>query len=396
MDNKKIIKVFFLIPNFYQGGGQKIISDLSFNLPLSIKSTLVLFENKTAFPFRGNLISLNVSLSTNFLQRACALFIRFYKFRKLVKKEKPDWVVSFGNSGNVINAFSNKNSIVRADMFLSKEYGGIFRRLFRIIIGVCFNRALKVIAVSKASARDLTDNFGVKKEKISVIYNPINVEEIKNLAKETIEPEYEEIFKNPVIITSGRLVRQKGQWHLIRAFSRAKKEIQNLKMIILGEGELESYCKELINGYGLEKDIFLLGWQKNPFKFIARSKLFILPSLWEGLPMVLIEATACGVPIISTDCQSGPREILAPDTDYNFQTEKMERAGYGALSPVPDGKFYAAADPLTIEENTLAMAINDSLKDEDFLRDFSRKSLKRAQDFDIKNIIKEWDFLYDI
>lgn len=370
-----------------------MVSELSFHLPQHLQQTLVLFENKVTFAFKGNLVSLGVPLSTKFLQRFFGFFRRLLRFKKIVSKEKPDWVVSFGDSANIINILANKNSIARVDMFLSKEYRGFLGILFKILIKHFFNRSCKIITVSKASAGDLVENFGVKKEKISTIYNPIDVEKIQTLSKEALEPQYQEIFKNPTLVSVGRLTKQKGQWHLIRAFSAVKKEIKNLKLVILGTGEQESYLRELIDGYGLGEDVFLLGWQSNPFKFISKSVLFVSSSLWDGLPMVSIEAMACGVPIISSDARSGAREILAPDTDFNFETDRTEYAKCGILTPVCDGNFYKATDPLTKEEKMFSEAIVKVLGDGTLRGKLTAESLERAKYFDIKNIIKEWDFL---
>ncbi len=395
-ENQKDIvgkKIFFLLPNFYQAGGHRVVSELSFNFPEDLQQTLVLFENKVSFPFKGNLISLGVPLSKKLLRRFYSFFMRLFRFKKIVSKEKPDWVVSFGDSANIINILANKNSIVRVDMFFSKAYKGFLGFLFKIIIKTFFNKSSKIITVSKASACDLVDNFGVKKEKISTIYNPIDIEKIQTLSKENLEPQYQVIFKNPTLISVGRLTKQKGQWHLIRVFSAVKKEIKNLKLVILGTGELESYLRELIDDYNLHEDVFLLGWQKNPFKFINKSALFVSSSLWEGLPMVFIEAMACGVPVICSDARSGAREILAPDTDFNFETNKIEYAKYGVLAPVCDSNFYKAGQPLIKEEKIFSEAIIQVLTNETLKDNLIRGSLERSKYFDIKNIVKEWDFL---
>lgn len=381
------------MPDFYQAGGQRVVSDLSLNLPENIVQKIILFERKISFPYKGDIISLDAPLSLKFFKRFFGFFVRLHRFKKIIKKEKPDWVISLGNSANIINILSNKNSIVRVDMFLSKEKNGFFGVLFRILIKICFNKSLKIITVSKASAKDLIDNFGIKKEKIITIYNPIDVGKIQKLTREDIEPQYQEIFQNPVIITSGRIAEQKGQWHLIRAFAKAKNEIKDLKLIILGEGKLSPYIKELISGYNLKNDVFLLGWQKNPFKFIAKSKVFVLPSLWEGLPMALMEAMACGIPVISCDFRSGAREILAPNTGFSFETDKIEYAKYGILTPVCDGKLYKANQSLTKEENMLSESMIKVLTDEKLKDSLITGSQERARYFDIKNIIKEWDFL---
>jgi len=177
------------------------------------------------------------------------------------------------------------------------------------------------------------------------------------------------------------------------ALEKAKKIKKDLKLVILGEGGLESYLKELIKNLNLENDVYLLGWQKNPFKFLANSKLFVLFSLWEGFGIVILEAMACGIPVISSDCKSGPREILAPDTNVDDQTKNIEYGQYGILVPVCDGKFYAALSPLTKNEKILSDAIIEIFTNEKLTTDLIKKSQERATDFDIKKIIKNWNFL---
>ena len=125
-----------------------------------------------------------------------------------------------------------------------------------------------------------------------------------------MNPEFQELFSFPVVINVARLEEQKGQEYLIRSFVRIKKEIPLTKLVILGEGHLEHKLRDLAKGLGLEQDVVFLGWQKNPFKFLAYSKVFVLSSLWEGFPNTLLEAMALGLPVISTDCPSGPNEII--------------------------------------------------------------------------------------
>ena len=97
----------------------------------------------------------------------------------------------------------------------------------------------------RSNKKDLIKNYGLEEEKIKVIYNPYDIEKIRSLASEPIEDNYKEVFKNPTIITVGRLSKQKGQWHLIRAFKKVKEEIPNAKLVILGQGELQDYLIKL-------------------------------------------------------------------------------------------------------------------------------------------------------
>jgi len=100
---------------------------------------------------------------------------------------------------------------------------------------------------------------------------------------------------------------------------------------------------------------------------------------------------ACGLPIISSDCPCGPREILAPHTNINYQTKDIEYAEYGILTPVDDEKLYSANAPLTFEEKILSQAILALLKNKNLQDKYKQKSLERARDFDVKKIIKQWE-----
>ncbi len=238
-------------------------------------------------------------------------------------------------------------------------------------------------------------------EKIITIYNPLDLTEINSKVREPLE-HCEKIFNYPVIITSGRLTKQKAQWYLLRIFKELKRSYPELKLVILGDGELKNYLVTLSKELELKTfvgdknttsdtfDVYFLGFQKNPFKFIARSKLFVFPSLWEGFGNVLVEAMACGVPVVSSDCRSGPREILAPDTDFEYQTEKPEFAKYGVLMPVFKLKFKKANEPLDEIEKMWVEVISEFLQKENLRQEYAHKAKERATDFDIEKIIEEY------
>ena len=128
---------------------------------------------------------------------------------------------------------------------------------------------------------------------------------------------------------------------------------------------MEKDLRDLAKKLGLENDIFFLGWQKNPFKFLSRAKVFVLSSLWEGLPNTLIEALACGCPAVSTDCPSGPNEII-------------ENGKSGILVTLKD-------------EKALAQAMIKILSDSSFSQELIKNGKKRAEDFSLKNIINQYE-----
>jgi glycosyltransferase involved in cell wall biosynthesis len=215
------------------------------------------------------------------------------------------------------------------------------------------------------------------------------------LLLEEIENRYRHIFEKRVIVNVGRLVQAKGQWHLIRAFSDVIKKIPELNLIIIGEGELESYLKELIIEMGLEKNVFLLGYQKNPFKFIAKSQLFAMSSLYEGFPVTLVEAAACKIPVLSTNCRSGPSEIFGCRDEEKFST-KVVRTECGILTPVFDGKKRTAGKPLTDEELIFSDEMNRMLDNLEFSRLMADNLYERSKKFGRDKILQTWNDILGI
>jgi glycosyltransferase involved in cell wall biosynthesis len=195
-----------------------------------------------------------------------------------------------------------------------------------------------IVAVSKGVADDLAQVARIPRECIRVIYNPIVTPELREKAQAPLEHPWFVPGEPPVILATGRLSAQKDFPTLIQAFARVR-QTRPARLLILGEGEerpaLEAQAKQL----GLERDVSLPGFVVNPYPYMAWAGVFVLSSRWEGLPSVLIEALYCGAPAISTDCPSGPREILADGK-------------YGQLVPVGDVNALARAIGAALDGKT--------------------------------------------
>lgn len=382
-------KVLFLLPIWGGGGGgESVVSELLLHLPGTIEKVVVPFEQRGSSPVGSRIRCLDVRLSKSFILKIWTFLLGYLRFRRVLAQEKPDLVLSFGNLQNSIALLSQTSSIVRVENPPSQ--GSV---MYRVILKMLFRRARKVLAVSKGLERDLTQNFRIPKEHIRMIYNPIDVKRIQELSREPLEEEYQKIFHQVAIITMGSLIEQKGHWHLIRAFAEAKRKRADVKLILLGEGELEQGLKDLVRDLGVEDDVYFAGWQKNPFRFLARSRLFVFPSLWEGLGMALLEALACGLPVISSDCTAGPREILAPKTDPERRTKDIEYGQYGVLVPACEGGFPRADVPLSPREALWERAMGEMLNQENVRRSFAEKARERARDFDVEKIIPQYEGL---
>jgi len=391
--------VAFLINSLAGGGAQKVAIRLSEHLPIS---AFILLERDIKYKTDKPIFFLsNHSTKTSPIIKTLSIPMYAYKLSKFLETTSP--VISFLERANFVNTisklFKKHRAIISVRMDQQTGHLGL-RKLNKLLVRLLYPKADLIIAVSHGVKQSLI-NLGIEEEKIKVIYNPYPIDEIRELAKEPLGS-YEEIFKHPVLITAGRLTKQKGQWYLIRVFKALKEKHKDLKLVILGEGELKDYLVKLSEELGLKTyvwdkdelsesfDVYFLGFQKNPFKFIARSKLFVFPSLWEGFPNALVEAMACGVCVVSSDCRSGPREILAPNTDFNYQTQKPEFAEYGVLMPVSEVKYKSANEPLEEREMMWVETIDKLLEDESLRKNYSEKAKQRADDFRIEKIVQEW------
>lgn len=374
-------KILFFIATLAQGGAERLISELSFKLE-DFEVVIVLSENKVSYPYRGKLVVLGVPFPKNFFLKIYCYFLRSFRMRKVLQEEKPDFLVSFGAFAHVMNVILNRNVILHTDMFYSKARNDFWGFVLKVFARFFYNRAQKIVPVSLASAEDLVQSYGIQRKKIQVIYNPLNIEKLQKLSLEPLNPAFQEIFSHPVVITVGRLMRQKGQWHLIKAFKTFKETVPNAKLVILGEGELKDPLAQLARDISIAKDVHFLGWQDNPFPFLRASQFFVLSSLFEGLPTVLLEAMACGIPVISTDCKSGPREILAPATDIHKDAQDIEIADCGILVPPENEKMLAQAMILLHQDSELRKRL-------------SQKAKQRAEEFGMERILKDWKSLFE-
>ncbi len=179
-----------------------------------------------------------------------------------------------------------------------------------------------VVAVSSGVADDLAPVIGLTRASIAMVHNPVVSEDMLAYANAPLDHPWFAPTAPPVVLGVGRLTAQKDFDSLLRAFAKLRQKRQ-ARLMILGEGELRSKFEALIEALGLSADVALPGFQSNPLAYMRRASLFVLSSRFEGFGNVLVEAMACGTPVVSTDCPSGPAEIL-------------EDGKWGRLVPVGD------------------------------------------------------------
>lgn len=186
------------------------------------------------------------------------------------------------------------------------------RGLVRLSYGLVpwiYRKADRIGAVSMGVRDDLAATTGLPAGEVEILYNPVVSEELFRRADEPVTHPWLVDPKVPVVVGVGRFSPQKNFPLLIAAIAEARKK-RPVRLIILGEGALRPDLEKLVRDLGLEDDVDLPGFDANPFRFLKHASLYVLSSDWEGLPTALIEALACGTPVVATDCDSGPREIL--------------------------------------------------------------------------------------
>jgi len=192
-----------------------------------------------------------------------------------------------------------------------------------------YGMADRVIAVSEGVAEDTAAITGLPRSRIAVVRNPVVTPRLRAMAKEAVDHPWLPASEVPVILGAGRMTRQKDFPTLLRAFARIRRERPS-RLIVLGEGPDRAGIERLVGELGLGDDVSLPGFAVNPYAYMSRASLFVLSSRWEGSPNVLTEALAVGTPVVSTDCPSGPREIL-------------QEGRFGPLVPVGDEEALARA-----------------------------------------------------
>ena len=208
-----------------------------------------------------------------------------------------------------------------------KNFPHLARRLYP--------EADRVVAVSDGVANDLAQTMRLPRARIRTIYNPVFRPDIVTLAQAPLEHAWFAPGAPPVVLGIGKLKPQKDFGGLIRAFARVR-AARPARLLILGEGPQRETLLSLARQLSVADDIALPGFVANPFAYLGRAAVFGLSSAWEGLPTVVIEALACGCPIVSTDCPSGPAEIL-------------DGGMYGRLVPVGDDAALANAILATLD-----------------------------------------------
>ena len=360
-------KVLFYMFNLAGGGAERTIVNIVNNMDNSKFEVVLVIGSKSNNDYL-NLVNKNIKI----------IYLQSYRHRqsllklsKTIRKEKPDLLFSTLNKNNIILIISKLLAFKRIPTIVreanNRTQAGRVSRINKLFTFILYNYfSDKVISLSKGVKDDLVKNFNIKKNKIEVIYNPVDLKNINKLKKEKVCA-LDLATDEKLIIAVGKLGEQKDYSTLFRAFQVVSNNMK-VKLIILGKGPEENKLKALCQDLVIEKKVLFMGFKDNPYKYIRKADVFVLTSKWEGFGHVIVEAMAVGTPVIATDCNSGPAEIIEDDK-------------YGILVPVKN-------------HETIAEKIIELLKDEKRRKNYIELGYKRSKDFNAVNIVKQYESIF--
>lgn len=365
-------RVAIFIPTFGDGGVERMLVNTARGISeLGVPVDFIINRGDVPYlqhlPERVTLIELN----TDNQKQRYSLFVRY------LQRARPSVVVSAKTKDDMIAMQAKHTTQINTRFFLrpgttmserlrAKGINPIKRLITYRRLRKLFLQADGVIAVSKGVADDISRITTIPREKIHVIRNPNITPEMYDLASQTPDHPWAEKGQPPLIVGMGGLRRQKDFSSLIRAFALVREQ-RPCRLLILGQGRQRNKLLQLAADLDVKPDVDLPGFSHNPYAILSRSALFVLSSLWEGSPNVLTEALALGVPVVATDCPSGPIEIT-------------QKGKYGPLVPVGDVEAMAKAmlqmldhppDPAFLKQATLEYTMEKSARH--YLRVFDIK-----------------------
>jgi glycosyltransferase involved in cell wall biosynthesis len=333
-------KLALFLPSLVGGGAERVMVNLANSMAAKgVRVDLVVANAEGAYK---NQVAPNVNIVDFKSERSLASFPKLISY---LRSEKPKALISALEHTNVLSIWAKRLAFVPTKNILTEHISSSLityaagytpSKLRATLYAMRFTYPLadRIVTVSQGVADDLVQTIGISKDKLEVIYNPVLNDVMFQKAEQPIDHPWFQEGQPPVLLGVGRLEPQKDFPNLLRAFALLRKK-RMARLVILGEGNLRPQLEALVKEFGIEKDVQLPGFNSNPYAFMKRASVFVLSSVLEGLPTVLIEAMALGTPVVSTDCKSGPKEILGS-------------SGYGTLVPTQNPEALAAAIEKTL------------------------------------------------
>ena len=369
-------KIALFVPTISSGGAERVACHFANELSKYFDITIILLYNIIEYPLNENIkvISLSKegkSIKTNKINHIIDYVNFIYKYKKKIKSENIDVVISFMIRQNIMTGIAKTfnpkiKTIISERCFPSKRYLNTKRTALatKTLIPKFYNKNDKLFSNSIHINKDLIENFNVNID-ASVIYNPIIINSENPATKD-----YNSIDFTFQLVTVGRLIPIKNQKSIIKAINILQEKIS---LDIFGEGELENDMIAYTKSLNLEESIFLKGFDLNVKTHLPNYHCFILSSLSEGFPNAILEAMSMGLPVISTNCLSGPLELLNENIPVIIEPNSFYKAKYGILVNVDDAQG-------------LANAIKHLQQNNDERNRYGMLGIKRSKDYSLEII----------
>ena len=362
------MKYTFLINSLTSGGAEKVLSILANELVKKNNVEIIFLEKKEFYELDKRIKKTylsNFNGEENGIKKLIFIPILAWRLKNYIKNNNIKLIQSHIFRANYVNVLAkllganHKTQLVTAGRVSRYKELGIIGKINLFLIKNLYSKADLLISKSKGMKVDIQKLFNFKNKHI-VINNPYDIEKIEQLLRQKVE---NFVFDNNKIylISIGRLIKLKRHNEVIEILPKLPDYVE---LIILGNGEEKENLQKLSKKLKIENRVHFLGQVKNPYKYLVKSDIFISCSESEGFPNVLVEAMICKTPIISSDCISGPREILGDDE-------------FGLLFEVGDKK--------KLLENINLFLNNNQLK-----QNYIKKAKQRSYDFSLSNIIKKY------
>ena len=379
-DSKKRIKIIFAVSVYEINGACSVARNLINNFDKERFEIIMMAESvaKKHFELGPNirLVDLGLKPTRGFARKIPNIYRHIRKIKRTIVTESPDVVLSFGTILNcyILLALSRQDR-EKLKIVISEHSEGflinfqqsslrskVLRKIYKLMMLIFYRKADCIITVSQNIA-DRLKKFLRQSNKIKVIYNPIDISEIRRLSKEQISDfNFEEGM--PYIGVISRLSSEKGVNRVIDSFAELTKKIDS-RLLIVGDGQERSALENLAKKYNIGTKISFLGWQDNPFKYLANTKIFVLSSIYEGFPNVILEAMACGIPVITLKSSGGIKEIIEDGKD---------------------GILVNSGDPLSLSVTIHNLLLNKMLRE-----NISAEARRKVNRFEVSKIVREYE-----
>lgn len=378
--NKRKIAIFTY--SLLGGGAERVVSNLLLGLEKDFDIHLILMNDIIDYPIPKNQ-KIHYIENSNMYESEWKKFAKIpmlaWRLKNYCNQEKIELVLAVMNRPNYIASLAKKIGI-KSNVYISERFYTPFfcnnnsfsGKIKSFLVRNLYPLADKLLPNSKGTALALKDIFHVNIP-MTVVKNPVDIDNIRNKMNEEVD---DVKFESFTFVCLAAFRFEKNHEMLIDAFAQLKG--MSCKLLLIGKGILKATIQQKVDSLGLNEQVQFVEFTRNPYKYLAKSQCFILPSNSEGFPNVLLESMACELPIIATDCRTGPRELLHPKTDAGIELKSgIEKGQYGILTTPNNASSMAEAMELV-------------MKNPEILDAYKSLLLSRAKEFDRATVIDEF------